>query len=143
MKILYTAKVTTTGGRDGSSESADGNLKLPLSMPKELGGPGKPGTTNPEQLFAAGYSACFASAIQHVARLQKIAIPALKVEAEVSLTPAATGFALLVSLHPEFTGLEQATAEALVKKAHEVCPYSNAVKGNINVALRVNGQPLS
>ncbi|HEY8280804.1 MAG TPA: organic hydroperoxide resistance protein [Bdellovibrionota bacterium] len=138
MKILYTAKAKTTGGRDGHTETDDGTLKLDLSLPKSLGGPGKPGATNPEQLFAAGYSACFESAIRHVARLKKIQIPALSVEAEVSLTPAETGFALLVSLHPLFEGVPQAQCEELVHTAHKVCPYSNAVKGNIDVKITIN-----
>ncbi len=137
-KILYTAKAKTTGGRDGHSETDDGAVKLDLSLPKSLGGPGKPGATNPEQLFAMGYSACFESAIRHVARMKKVQIPGLSVEAEVSLTPAETGFALLVSLHPVFEGVEKAVYEDLVSTAHKVCPYSNAVKGNIDVKITIN-----
>ncbi len=146
-KILYTAKAKTIGGRDGHSETDDGSVKVDLSLPKSLGGAGKPGATNPEQLFAMGYSACFESAIRHVARMKKVQIPALSVEAEVSLTPATsapgasgseTGFALLVSLHPVFEGLEPAVREDLVATAHKVCPYSNAVKGNIDVKITIN-----
>lgn len=138
MKILYTAKARTTGGRDGHSESDDGNLKVNLSVPKALGGAGKPGATNPEQLFACGYSACFESAIRHVARMKKVAIPGLSVEAEVSLRPEGQGFALEVSLHPVFEGLEEAVCRDLVETAHKVCPYSNAVKGNIDVKIAIN-----
>lgn len=138
MKILYTAKARTTGGRDGHTETDDGTLKLDLSIPKSLGGPGKPGATNPEQLFAAGYSACFESAIRHVARARKVTIPGLSVSAEVSLVPADTGFALLVSLHPVFEGLDDSVCHDLAQAAHKVCPYSNAVKGNIDVQIRVN-----
>ncbi|MGZ3706866.1 MAG: Ohr family peroxiredoxin, partial [Bdellovibrionota bacterium] len=99
MKMLYTAKAKTTGGREGHSETDDGNLKVDLAMPKALGGSGKPGFTNPEQLFAAGYSACFESAIRHVARAKKVQISGLTVEAEVSLRAEGQGFALEVSLH--------------------------------------------
>ncbi len=99
---------------------------------------GKAGATNPEQLFAVGYSACFESAIRHVARMKKIPVPGLTVKAEVSLTPADTGFALLVSLNPIFEGLEPAVREDLVNTAHKVCPYSNAVKGNIDVKISIN-----
>jgi osmotically inducible protein OsmC len=138
MKHLYTAKARTTGGREGHSETDDGNLKVDLSMPKALGGAGKPGTTNPEQLFAAGYSACFESAIRHVARMKKVAIAGLSVEAEVSLRAEGPGFALEVSLHPVFEGLDEATRRDLVDTAHKVCPYSNAVKGNIDVKIAIN-----
>jgi lipoyl-dependent peroxiredoxin len=138
MKLLYTARATTTGGREGHSETDDGNLKVNLSMPKALGGSGKPGTTNPEQLFAAGYSACFESAVRHVARAKKVNIPGLSVTAEVSLRPEGQGFALEVSLHPVFEGLDEATCRDLVETAHKVCPYSNAVKGNIDVKIAIN-----
>ncbi len=138
MKILYKTSATATGGRDGSAKTDDGRLSVNLSIPKELGGPGKEGATNPEQLFAAGYAACFESAIRHTARGEKITIPELHVEAMVALTPAPTGFALQVSLHPKFSGLEQAVCESLVKKAHEICPYSNAIRGNVPVEIKVN-----
>lgn len=138
MKLLYKTTAKATGGRDGFVKTEDERLNVNLSTPKELGGPGKAGATNPEQLFAAGYSACFESAIRHVARLQKINIPELSVEAEVGLYPIATGFALQVSLHPLFSGIDQEVCEKLVQKAHEVCPYSNAVKNNIDVKIQVN-----
>lgn len=137
-KILYTARAKTVGGRDGHTETDDGAVKLDLSLPKSLGGAGKPGATNPEQLFAMGYSACFESAIRHVARMKKVQIPGLSVSAEVSLTPAETGFALLVALHPVFEGVEAAAAQDLVATAHKVCPYSNAVKGNVDVKISIN-----
>ncbi len=138
MKTLYTAKAKARGGRDGHAETDDGSLKVDLSIPKQLGGPGKQGATNPEQLFAAGYAACFESAIRHIARLEKINIPGLSVEAEVSLYPVASGFALAVSLHPIFENLEMDICEKLTQKAHQVCPYSNAVRGNIDVKISVN-----
>jgi Ohr subfamily peroxiredoxin len=138
MKLLYTAQVTVTGGRDGSAQSSDGNLKVQLSMPKDLGGAGLPGATNPEQLFAAGYGACFESAIRFIARSKKITISELKVEATVSLTPAPTGFALLAGLHVLLPGMEPKVAEDLVVEAHKICPYSNATRGNLDVQLAIN-----
>jgi osmotically inducible protein OsmC len=113
-------------------------LKLELSIPKELGGPGKPGATNPEQLFAAGYAACFESAIRHAARSQRVLIKDLQVEAQVGLGAVSTGFALQVSLHSVFDGLEQSLCEELVMLAHQICPYSNAIRNNIEVQLMVN-----
>jgi lipoyl-dependent peroxiredoxin len=137
VKILYQAKAKAKGGRDGHVESDDGVLRLDLSIPKSLGGPGKPGATNPEQLFAAGYSACFESAIRHVARAKKVAIPELTVEATVGLTPIDSGFALVVALESVFTGLSEDVARGLVETAHKVCPYSNALRNNVDVALSV------
>ena len=135
MKILYKTKAKAVGGRDGHVETEDGTLRLDLSIPKSLGGPGKAGATNPEQLFASGYAACFESAIMHVGRMKKIAIPGLVVEAEVGLVPAETGFALIVSLFPTFQGVTADVANELVGMAHKVCPYSNAVQGNIDVQI--------
>lgn len=136
MKILYQTKATARGGRDGHVESEDGVLRLDLSIPKALGGPGKPGATNPEQLFAAGYAACFESAIRHIARQKKVNIPELSVTAEVGLTPTETGgFALIVSMHPLFAGLDATAANDLVKTAHQICPYSNALKNNVDVKI--------
>lgn len=137
MKILYQTKAKAKGGRDGHVETEDGTLRLDLSIPKSLGGPGKAGATNPEQLFAAGYSACFESAIRHVARAKKIAIPDLTVEAEVGLTPTEQGFGLVVTLRPIFSGLETAVAEELTATAHQVCPYSNALRNNVDVQIHV------
>lgn len=137
MKILYETKATAKGGRDGYVQTEDGQLRLDLSVPKALGGPGKPGATNPEQLFAAGYAACFESAIRHVARLRKQSLGELTVTATVGLTPVQTGFALLVRLQPAFTGLERAICESLVSMAHQVCPYSNALRGNVDVQIEI------
>lgn len=136
MQILYTAKATTTGGREGRAVSSDNNLDVKLSSPKELGGPGGTGT-NPEQLFAAGYSACFLSAMKFVAMHTKVALPAdAAVTAEVGIGPNGQGgFGLAAELRVALPGMEQAAAQALVAKAHEVCPYSNATRGNIEVKV--------
>ena len=139
-KALYSARATSTGGRTGSTESSDGKIKLQLSTPKELGGDSGPGT-NPEQLFAAGYSACFIGAIKAVAARQKIALPAeVSIQADVSIGPMtgkAGAFGIAVAMAVSVPGMDKAAAEALVKAAHEVCPYSNATRGNIDVALSV------
>ena len=139
-KALYTAQATSTGGRTGSTESSDGKIRLQLSTPKELGGDSGPGT-NPEQLFAAGYSACFIGAMKAVAAKQKIALPAeVSIKADVSIGPM-TGkpgaFGIGVAMAVSVPGMDRAAAEALVKTAHEVCPYSNATRGNVDVTLTV------
>lgn len=134
-KILYTAQATATGGRDGRAVSSDQALDVQLSTPKELGGPGGPGT-NPEQLFAAGYSACFLSALKFVAGKQKIALPAdARVSGRVGIGPTETGFGLQAELTIAIPGLPRKQVEALVEQAHIVCPYSNATRGNIEVSL--------
>ena len=139
-KALYTAQATSTGGRAGTTKSSDGRISLNLSTPKGLGGDDGPGT-NPEQLFAAGYSACFIGAIKAVAARQKIALPAeVSNTAEVSIGPMvgkAGAFSVDVSMTISIPGMDKAAAEALVKAAHEVCPYSNATRGNINVDIRI------
>ena len=139
-KALYTARATSTGGRTGSTESSDGKIKLQLSTPKELGGDSGPGT-NPEQLFASGYSACFIGAMKAVAARQKIALPAeVSIKADVSIGPMSGkpgAFGIAVALAVSVPGMDKAAVEALVKAAHEVCPYSNATRGNIDVALSV------
>lgn len=137
-KALYTAHATSTGGRTGTARSSDGRLEIDLSTPRELGGDGGLGT-NPEQLFAAGYSACFIGAIKAVAGQRKIRLPAdLSVAGEVSIGPM-TGkegaFAIDVALAVSIPGMERAEAEKLVADAHEVCPYSNATRDNVDVAL--------
>ena len=137
-KSVYTAHATSTGGRTGSSKSDDGRIALNLSTPKELGGDGGAGT-NPEQLFAAGYSACFIGAMKAVAARQKLALPAeVSITADVSIGPM-TGkpgaFGIAVAMAISVPGMERAAAQALVTAAHEVCPYSNATRGNIEVAL--------
>lgn len=136
-KILYTAQSTATGGREGQAQSSDHALKVKLSTPKELGGAGGDGT-NPEQLFAAGYSACFIGAMKAVAAREKIALPAdVSVTGKVGIGPSGSAFALDVDLHISIPGFERAKAEALVEKAHQVCPYSNATRGNVDVRLHV------
>ncbi len=139
-KAVYTAHATSTGGRAGSTRSSDDRIALQLSTPKELGGDSGPGT-NPEQLFAAGYSACFIGAMKAVAGMQKIKLPAeVSITADVSIGPM-TGkpgaFGISVAMAVSVPGMERAAAEALVKTAHEVCPYSNATRGNIDVVLTV------
>jgi Ohr subfamily peroxiredoxin len=139
-KALYTAQATSTGGRTGTTESSDGRIKLQLSTPKELGGDSGPGT-NPEQLFASGYSACFIGAMKAVAGMQKIKLPAdVSIKADVSIGPMSGkpgAFGIAVAMVVSIPGMDRAAAEALVKTAHEVCPYSNATRGNIEVALSV------
>ena len=138
MQVLYTAHATATGGRDGRAASDDKRLDVPLNTPKELGGAGGAGT-NPEQLFAAGYSACFLSALKFVAAHTKAQLPAdTAVSAEVGIGPNDRGgFGLAVSLEVALPGMEAGAAQALVDKAHEVCPYSNATRNNIDVGLRI------
>lgn len=134
MKVLYTANATATGGRDGRAVSDDGLLDVKLAPPKELGGNG--GATNPEQLFAAGYAACFIGALKFVGGRDKIAVPAaLSVNSSVGIGPRddGEGFGLTVTLTVNLPGLDRATAEELVTRAHKVCPYSHATKGNITV----------
>ncbi len=138
MSHLYTTRVTAVGGRSGTIKSEDGILDLALAMPKELGGKG--GATNPEQLFAAGYAACFENAVIHVTRrdVDKVRDDDIEVVGEVGLLPSATGgFNLAVTLDVAISGIDQAKAEEIVKAAHAVCPYSNAIKGNVDVTLNV------
>lgn len=135
--VLYRAHAQATGGRDGRAVSSDNVLDVKLTTPKELGGAGGTGT-NPEQLFAAGYSACFLGAMKFVAGQQKIALPAdTRIEGSVGIGPIPAGFGIEVALTITVPGMERAAAEALVAKAHEVCPYSNATRGNIDVTLTV------
>jgi len=134
---LYTAQATSTGAaRAGHVESSDGVLALDLSIPKGLGGGGGTGT-NPEQLFAAGYAACFHSALQAVARREKTKVDGSSVTAEVSIGKQGEGFGLAVELVVSLPGIEQETSEKLVDAAHQMCPYSNATRGNIDVNLKV------
>jgi len=136
-KILYTAKSTATGGRDGRAVSSDQALNVSLSTPREVGGPGGNGT-NPEQLFAAGYSACFLSALKFVAGKQKLALPAdSSITGTVGIGPIPTGFALKVQLEISVPNLPRDQVQQLVEAAHQVCPYSNATRGNVDVALVV------
>ena len=135
-KIVYTAHASATGGRDGQASSSDGLLDVKLALPKEMGGAG--GGVNPEQLFAAGYSACFLGDMKFVAGQQKITLPAdTTIEGAVGIGPIPTGFSIAVELSIHIPGMDHAAAEALVEKAHVVCPYSNATRGNIDVTLKV------
>jgi len=135
MRTLYTAVSTAHGGRDGHVRSSDGIVDLDLKTPKEMGGPGGAGT-NPEQLFAAGYAACFESAMRSVARKQKKPLADASVTGQVSFNVSDEGkYVLSVELHGKVDGLSHEEAEALMHDAHEVCPYSNATRGNIEVKL--------
>ena len=130
-KVLYTARAHTTGGRDGASRTDDGRLDVTLSSPGTSGS-----GTNPEQLFAAGYSACFIGALKAVAARQKLALPqdvAIDAEVDLGTLPNAYGIAARLTVH--LPGMERATAQALVEAAHQVCPYSNATRGNSDVTL--------
>jgi Ohr subfamily peroxiredoxin len=136
-KIIYTAHASATGGRDGHARSDDGALDVKLVAPKELGGRGE-GGTNPEQLFAAGYSACFIGALGHVARQQKKALPeGTEVTGAVGIGPIPTGFAITVELAVKLPGMDKDKAHELVEAAHQVCPYSNATRGNVDVQFKL------
>ena len=133
-KVVYKAHATSTGGRDGTTRSSDGLLDLKLSVPKEMGGGG--GGVNPEQLFAAGYSACFIGAMKFVAGQQKVALPAdTSIDATVGIGQIPAGFGIEVQLLVKVPGVDRAVAQAIVDKAHQVCPYSNATRGNIEVTI--------
>ena len=138
VQVLYTAEATAKGGREGSIRSSDNVLEAKLALPKELGGPGG-AATNPEQLFAAGYAACFESAVRHVARQQKVTISESSVTAKVGVGPrSAGGFGLTVSLAVSLPGLDRDLAQQLVKTAHEdICPYSHATRGNVDVKVEL------
>jgi Ohr subfamily peroxiredoxin len=135
-KVAYTAHATSTGGRDGGSKTDDGKLQVKLAVPTEMGGNGD--GTNPEQLFAAGYSACFLGAMKYVAGQQKITLPAsTSIDASIGIGPIPAGFGIEADLKISIPGMERAAAEKLVADAHQVCPYSNATRGNIDVTLTV------
>ena len=135
MKVIYTAAAMSTGeGRNGHVRSSDGRVDLDLAIPKEMGGSGE--GSNPEELFAAGYASCFHSALKLIAGQRKLKVTDSSVSAEVGIGPNdAGGFALTTALHVELPGLDQATADELVEAAHQVCPYSNATRGNMPVTL--------
>ncbi|CNK80714.1 putative osmotic/stress-like protein [Yersinia mollaretii] len=136
-KVVYRAKAKATGGRDGRAISSDGVLDVKLGVPKEMGGAGG-AVTNPEQLFAAGYSACFLGALKFVASKEKVKIPDdASIEGTVGIGAIPTGFGIEVQLDISLPGIERSVAEDLVKKAHVVCPYSNATRGNIDVTLNI------
>jgi Ohr subfamily peroxiredoxin len=136
MKILYTAHATARGGRNGHSEASDGSVKADLSIPKEMGGPGKPNTTTPEHLFATGYAACFGSALEFVAKQKKASVDGATITAHVGIGQReGGGFGFAIEMEAYVPGHSQTEAEALVAAAHGVCPYSNALKGNVDVKL--------
>ena len=138
-QTLYTADVSTRGGRSGRVESSDGHLNMPLSTPQGMGGQGGSGT-NPEQLFAAGYAACFGSAVQYAASLKKIETGEVMVQAQVGIGPSdKEGYEVAVGLEVTLPKLSQKDAEALVAEAHRICPYSNATRGNVDVKLKPHG----
>ncbi len=141
IKPLFTATATATGGRNGHTQSSDGIVSADLSVPKEMGGPGKPNTATPEHLFAAGYAACFGGALDFVAKQHKSDATKAVVTCAVSIGPReAGGFGLAVRMRVEDKSLPQAELESLVKEAHEkICPYSHATRGNVDVALEVVG----
>ena len=133
-KVVYKAHASSTGGRDGTTRSSDGLLDVKLTAPKEMGGAG--GGVNPEQLFAAGYSACFIGAMKFVASQQKVTLPAdTAIDATVGIGQIPNGFGVEVQLLVKVPGMDRALAQEIVDKAHVVCPYSNATRGNIEVAI--------
>ncbi len=138
LKVLYTAHATAAGGRNGHTESSDGLVSVDLSVPKAMGGPGKPGTTTPEDLFAAGYAACFGGACDYMAHQLKLRPASLEVTANVSIGQTEDGgFGLAVTLNVKVAGLSQEDAEKVVAAGHSFCPYSLAIKGNVAVTLNV------
>lgn len=141
IKPLFTAHATATGGRNGHSEASDHSVAVNLSVPKEMGGPGKPDTTTPEHLFAAGYAACFGGALDFVGHQHKKNASGAKVECAVSIGPRdAGGFGIAVKMDVTDASLPQAELEMLVKEAHEkICPYSHATRGNVDVQIAVHG----
>jgi Ohr subfamily peroxiredoxin len=141
IKPVYTTSATVSGGRNGHARSADGQVDVDLSVPKAMGGPGKPNTTTPEDLFAAGYAACFGGALDFVAKQQKKNAANATVTCHVSIGPRDKGgFGLAVKLHVEDRSLPQGELEALAREAHEkICPYSHATRNNVDVQLEVVG----
>jgi osmotically inducible protein OsmC len=141
IKPLFTATATATGGRNGHTETDDGMVKADLSVPRAMGGPGKPGTATPEHLFAAGYAACFGGALDYVAKQQRKDASKAKIACAVSIgSREAGGFGLAVKLHVEDKSVPQADLASLAKEAHEkICPYSHATRGNVPVELEVVG----
>ena len=141
IKPLFTATATAAGGRNGRTETADGIVKADLSVPKEMGGPGKPGTATPEHLYAAGYAACFGGAVDFVAKQKKRNAANAKVMSAVSIGPReGGGFGIAVKMRVEDKSIPQAELAALVKEAHEkICPYSHATRNNVDVSFEVMG----
>jgi Ohr subfamily peroxiredoxin len=141
IKPLYTATASATGGRNGHTESSDGVVKVDLSLPKELGGAGRPGTATPEHLFAAGYAACFGGAIDFVGKQQKKDASKARITCAVAIGPRELGgFGLEVKMRVEDRSLSQADLSALAREAHEkICPYSHATRGNVDVQFEIVG----
>ena len=136
-KVVYKAHASSTGGRDGTTRSSDGLLDVKLSVPKEMGGAG--GGVNPEQLFAAGYSACFIGALKYVAGQEKVTLPVdTSIDATVGIGQIPNGFGIEVQLLVKMPGMDPAVAREMVDKAHQVCPYSNATRGNIEVVITLD-----
>jgi Ohr subfamily peroxiredoxin len=137
IKVLYTTHAVATGGRNGHTRSADGIVNVDLSVPKSMGGPGKPGATTPEDLFAAGYAACFGSAAEFVSRQLNLRPTSVQVKAIVGIgSRDEGGFGLKVDLEATVGGMSASDAEKLIQAAHQVCPYSNAIRGNVEVSLK-------
>jgi osmotically inducible protein OsmC len=138
VNVLYTAHATATGGRNGHTQADDGLISVDLSVPKAMGGPGRPNTSTPEHLFAAGYAACFGSACEYASRQMKIIPKVITVRSAVGIGEASGGgFGLTVELAVEIHGVSQADAEKIAAAGHQVCPYSKAVRGNVDVSLKV------
>jgi Ohr subfamily peroxiredoxin len=139
IKVLYTAEATVEGGREGHGRTSDGRIDVDLDVPPEMGGPGGPGT-NPEQLFAVGYAACFQSALLRIATGRKLDVSGSQIRSRVSIGPVSGGgFGLAVALDLMAPQLDRADAEDLMERAHQACPYSRATRGNIEVTLAVDG----
>ncbi|MBV9736348.1 MAG: organic hydroperoxide resistance protein [Acidisphaera sp.] len=135
--VSYTAHATAVGGRRGHVQSDDGAVKFDLSLPKSMGGEGRSGATNPEQLFASGYAACFGGALDFIARQEKVELKDASITADVTIAKQGDGFVLSTKLSGKLPGVDRATAERLMQKAHEFCPYSKATRGNMQVELAV------
>jgi Ohr subfamily peroxiredoxin len=137
---LFTAHAVSEGGRNGRTRTADGLVTVNLSVPKAMGGPGKPDTTTPEDLFAAGYAACFGGACEYMSKMLKMPVSSIKIDAAVSIGPPVNGqgFGLAVKLHATMGGVTQQQAEQILEAGHRLCPYSVAVRGNIPVDVSVS-----
>jgi lipoyl-dependent peroxiredoxin len=136
LQPLYTAVATVVSGREGHGETADGNVKVDFALPKEMGGPGKPGATNPEQLFALGYASCFGQALRVVTGKEHVKVGEVKVTSHITIGKTDSGgFGLGGQLNIHLPGVERAEAEKVVAAAHQLCPYSNAIRGNVDVKL--------
>lgn len=139
LQPLYVTSATAISGREGSGETSDGNMKVTFNLQKELGGNPKPGTTNPEQLFALGYASCFGQAVRVVSGQQHVALKDVTVHSDVTLGKTDSGgFGLAAKLGVHLPGVERAQAEKIVQAAHQICPYSNATRGNIDVQIGVD-----